>query len=238
MKSKNTRQLCLRPLQLQLTKITQKIIAVSLESQYDLAMLFCRVQEFYESPCRHFRGKAFSIWDYFSWYAAEGAGCFSYPVDFVGFNVPLHVARECYKVNAVETPYDAVMCKIVARYFSPRTPKYLIGANSLTDATFDHELSHAMYALDDEYRTAANHITRKISPVKRKRLHANLAAMGYSPTVFADEIQAYFATGTTKKFICGVRGIERLQLQYRELYCKMRPLREHGWTTEIHNLTS
>jgi hypothetical protein len=210
---------------------------VTLESQYDLAMLFCRVQEFYESPCRHFRGKAFSIWDYFSWYAVGGTGCFSYPVDFVGFNVPLHVARECYKLNAIETPYDVIMCELVTRYFSPRMPRYLIGANSLTDATFAHELSHAMYALDDEYRTAANRITRKIPAAKRKRLNANLAAMGYSSTVFDDEIQAYFATGTTKKFMCGVRNVERLQLQYRELYCKLHPKREHKWVTETHNLT-
>jgi hypothetical protein len=207
----------------QIIELTDQIIAILVKNPYDLAMLFCRVQEFYESPCRLFRGKAFSIWDYYRWYADANGGSFSYPADFVGFNVPLPVARSCYELNTCETPYDDLMVQIVRRYFSPRQMRYMIGVDSLRSETFRHELSHAMYALNSRYRKATNALTATIPAEKKERLCRNLIGMGYTTAVLNDEIQAYLATGPTAKFLCGVSGTKRLQLQYRTLYQKFRP---------------
>ena len=94
-------------------EIRPNIFAVVVKDDYERAMLFCRVQEFYESPRSSFRDKKFSIWDYFKWYSKENFGSFSYPNDFVGFNFPLVVAKKCYEMNELETPYDIEMKKIV-----------------------------------------------------------------------------------------------------------------------------
>lgn len=194
-----------------------------MDDRYELAMLFCRAQEFYESPGRQFRGQAFSIWDYFQWYAQQYEGCFSYPRDFVGFNIPVHVLHRCYELNKIETPYDRTMRSLARRYFDPAVPRYLIGVPAIRGPVFDHELSHAMYALDAQYRRAANRLTAALPDATRTRLHANLKKMGYTSAVFADEIQAYMATGTTKKFVVGAGRVQKFQVQYKQLYRHMRP---------------
>ena len=43
-----------------------KIFGVSIKNNYDRAMLFCRYQEFYESPFKEIRGKNFSF-EKFMW---------------------------------------------------------------------------------------------------------------------------------------------------------------------------
>lgn len=204
-------------------KITEQIIAVQVNDDYERAMLFCRAQEFYESPCKKFRGKKFSIWDYFSWYSKKN-GCFSYTKDFTGFNMPLIVAKKCYELNELETPYDRVMKEIVDRYFVNGEKKYIVGVDSLKNSLFDHEMCHAMYYVDQEYRTRTNEITESISEKNIKRMKKNLSGMGYCLSVFKDEVQAYMATEINKKFCCGVTGCKKLHASYKAVFKKMKPL--------------
>ena len=42
------------------------IYCVEIDDDYDRAMLFCRYQEFYESPYKKFRGKTFTWMEYMS----------------------------------------------------------------------------------------------------------------------------------------------------------------------------
>ena len=43
-------------------EVRPNVFAVIVKDHYHRAMLFMRVQEFYESPNTEFRGKNFSIW--------------------------------------------------------------------------------------------------------------------------------------------------------------------------------
>ena len=54
-----------------ITEVKPNVFAVIIPNQYDRAMTFCRVQEFYESPNSDFRGKHFSMWNYMKWYSEE-----------------------------------------------------------------------------------------------------------------------------------------------------------------------
>lgn len=206
-------------------KITEQIIAVQVKNDYDRAMLFCRAQEFYESPCRKFRGQAFSIWDYFRWYSQKNKSkCFSYTRDFTGFNMPLIVAKKCYEINESETPYDEIMKSIVDRYFVNGEKKYIIGVDSLKNSTFDHEMCHAMYYVDDAYRIKMDEITDSVSERNRKRMKKNLSDMGYCLSVFKDEVQAYMSTEINKKFCCGITGCRKIHSAYKAVFKKMKPL--------------
>lgn len=211
-------------MKLKTIKITEQIIAVVVKDHYDRAMLFCRIQEFYESPGRSFRGHKFSMWDYFKWYADNGHGCFSYPKDFEGFNVPLVVAKKCYEMNELETPYDHAMKEIVDRYFVNGHRKYLVGVDSMKGGTFDHELCHALYYTDEEYRSAMDDVTATISKKNRERLKKNLSDMGYCSAVFKDEVQAYMSTEINKRFTRGVTGVKKLHSSYKSIFKKMKPL--------------
>lgn len=207
-------------------KITEQIIAVQVKNGYDRAMLFCRAQEFYESPCRNFRGQKFSIWDYFRWYSQSNVSrCFSYTRDFTGFNMPLIVAKKCYELNEAETPYDDIMKEIIDRYFVNGQKKYIIGVPSIKDSTFEHEMCHAMYYVDEEYRMKMDDLTSSLSDKNKSRIKKNLSSMGYCASVFKDEIQAYMSTELNKKFISGVSGARKIHRSYRSIFKKMKPVR-------------
>ena len=203
--------------------ICGNVIALVVPDNYDRAMLFCRVQEFYESPNVNFRNKKFSIWDYYEWYSKDNAGCFSYVKDFFGFNLPLIVAKKCYQINEVETPYDIEMKRIVDELFVPGERKYLIGVDSLKNSTFEHELCHALYYTDIEYKVEMDEITASISKANLQRFKKNLKSMGYCPGVLKDEIQAYMATEISKKAAKGVSNVKSLHKKYKAVFNRYNP---------------
>jgi len=198
------------------------VIAVVVPNDYDRAMLFWRVQEFYESPCERFRESAFSVWDYAKWYSVKYGGCFSYPADFVGFNLPLIVAKRCYELNEVETPYDREMKSIVDGLFVNGERKYLIGAESLKGDTFEHEMAHALYYVDMAYRNDMDELTRSLPEKSYARLRRNLSKIGYHRGVLKDEVQAYMATELSEKVCRGVRDKRGIHRKYRKVFRRYR----------------
>jgi hypothetical protein len=190
-----------------LTQIEDKIHAVTIKSKYDRAMLFCKVQEFYESPNPTFRGQYFSIWQYMRWYSLNNKKGFTYALDWSGFNIPIKIVENCYHPKNPyrnETPYDNHLQEIVGKIkeTDPHNAKlgYLIGTDSLTSETFEHEVRHAKYLTDKNYKKKVDKVVQKIKtkyPQEYKVLRDNIVAMGYSHTVVDDEIQAYIQDRTT-----------------------------------------
>lgn len=198
------------------------IFAVVVPDNYDRAMLFWRVQEFYESPSKRFRGGRFSFWDYARWYAHKYGESFSYPADFVGFNLPLIVAKKCYETNEAETPYDREMIKIVDSLFVNGEKKYLIGAESFKGDTFDHELAHGLYYTDMCYKNEMDDLTHSLPEKSLSALRKNLLKIGYHRGVIKDEIQAYMATEVSEKVCKGVARSRELHKKYRKVFRKFR----------------
>jgi hypothetical protein len=198
-------------------EIKTNIFAVVVKDDYERAMLFCRVQEFYESPVTSFRDKKFSIWDYYRWYSKENSGSFSYPRDFVGFNLPLIVAKKCYEMNDLETPYDIEMKNIVDGLHKNGQRGYLIGVDSLKNCTFRHELAHALYYSNLDYKSEMDDLTRGISEFNMSRFRKNLKAIGYCSGVVKDEIQAYMSTEVNKKITRGVKNKKSLHQKYKSV---------------------
>lgn len=181
-------------------EVKPNIFAVEVKDDYHLAMLFLRVQEFYESPNPRFRGNHFSIWEFIEWYSKEKGGSFTYASDWAGFNIPYDVLRECYlNVIAIETPYDAIMQEIFATitYRKGEGPAYIIGVPDTTGHTFIHEVCHGMYYVNEDYKQAADSVTNELLSVSPQSYYAfkkNLLGMGYTDSVVDDEIQAYLST--------------------------------------------
>lgn len=198
-------------------EIRPNIFAVVVKDDYERAMLFCRVQEFYESPGTQFRDKKFSIWDYYRWYSRENSGSFSYPKDFVGFNLPLVVAKKCYEMNELETPYDIEMKKIVDDLHKNGHRGYLIGVDSLKNCTFRHEIAHALYYSNLDYKSEMDDLTRSLSEFNMSRFRKNLKAIGYCSGVVKDEIQAYMSTEVNKKITRGVKNKKSLHQKYKSV---------------------
>ena len=173
-------------------------------------MLFCKVQEYYESPNKDFKGKDFSIWDYMKWYS-QGKGCFTYPRDWTGFNIPLQKLYKLYNQydeTELETPYDQVMFDILWEVWSANgysDKGYIIGVKDRISDTFNHELCHALFATNKKYKKVA---LANVGRIKKKHYNIykkNLLEMGYMDKVIDDEIQAYMMFGWNNlKFSKGV----------------------------------
>ena len=211
-------------------EVRPNVFAVIVKDHYHRAMLFCRVQEYYESPNPQFRGKNFSIWDYIEWYSREHRDVFTYTFDWGGFNIPLKTAWDCYeKLKEYESPYDEVMDKITRTIemtmFNKKNTRnwngYIIGADSTESDTFDHEICHGLYATNKEYKELVDEITLTIPNKDYVNFKNNLLAMGYTDSVIEDEIQAYLSTNYEyTKFSKGVskKLCKVLHKEYKKVF--------------------
>ncbi|WP_396275001.1 hypothetical protein [Hyphomonas sp.] len=200
--------------------VKPNVFAVIVKDRYDRAMLFCRAQEYYESPSPKFRGKNFSIWDYMKWYHEQNHWGFSYGADWSGFNIPLKTVRECYnKLTKPETPYDKVMDEILNKLKLQFSEDYLIGAKDTKGETFKHEVCHALYHTDKNYKKQMDNLTKGLPKKYYNTFKDNILKMGYAQKVVDDEIQAYLQYGyATESFM---KGLDIAVLhQYNEAYKK------------------
>jgi hypothetical protein len=213
-------------------EVRPNVFAVIVKDHYHRAMLFCRVQEYYESPNPEFRGKNFSIWDYIEWYSRRNNDVFTYTFDWGGFNIPLKTAWDCYeKLKETETPYDKVMDEIIRTIemtmFNKKNTRnwnaYIIGADSTESDTFEHEICHGLYATNKGYRELVDEVTIAIPLKDYQTFRKNLLRMGYNGIVIDDEIQAYLSTNYEySKFSKGVsrKLCKELHKQYNLIFKK------------------
>ena len=209
-------------------EVRPNVFAVIVKDHYHRAMLFCRVQEYYESPNPQFRGKNFSIWDYIEWYSREHNDVFTYTFDWGGFNIPLNVAESCYSKLLKKgefTPYDLEMNYIVKtiRGMVGNGKAYIIGAPTTEDETFEHEVCHGLYATNKEYKGLVDEITETIEWQDYLKFEGNLLDMGYTASVIPDEIQAHLTTNYEyTKFSKGVskKKCKEFHKQYQKVFNK------------------
>jgi hypothetical protein len=186
------------------------IYCVTVDDDYDRAMLFCRYQEFYESPHKKFKGKYFTWMEYMRFYKDKWKkDTFTYPIDWVGYNIPCNIVQQGHHVFCGETEYDDIMNDI---YFYCSTDSknknngkhrdwYLIGASGKDIRTMDHEIAHGLYFTNKEYKKSVTKLIKGIKPNHYDKLTKKLIKMGYSKDkkIIDDEIQAFMSTGLYNK---------------------------------------
>ena len=211
----------------QLRKLKDHVYLVTYEKQFDVNMLFCRAQEFYECVNPDFRGKPFKMLDYIRWYSTDrdgSDGTFTYTTDWSGFNLPSHLLEELYCKQNIpdENDYDILMRSIyetLRREEGPDQKFYLAGTTEKGSA-LDHEMAHALWYVDDVYheKQQANleKIDEKHGPEIREAIRTALLKEGYCEEVVDDEAQAYLSTGLGGLLECYLSdlGFEKRKLTY------------------------
>jgi len=188
-----------------------KIFGVSIKNNYDRAMLFCRYQEFYESPFKEIRGKNFSLEKFMWLYKNKNKKpTFTYPEDWVGYNIPSDVLWKGYNTfYNNKNGYDEVMSKIIyycenypLKYGKSRTKWYLIGADSFKSDTMNHEIAHGLYYTNKKYKTTCDELISGIKKVDYNKIKKELVKLGYvnDKKIIDDEIQGFMSTGLYKTF--------------------------------------
>ena len=132
-------------------EIVPQIYCAEVDDDYDRAMLFCRYQEYYESPYKKFRNKSFTWMEYMRHYKLSWKKrTFTYPDDWSGYNIPGNVMQRANHIFCKDTEYDEIMndiyfyCAIDSQNKNDGTRHdwYLIGANSKDKGTTNHEIAH------------------------------------------------------------------------------------------------
>jgi hypothetical protein len=187
-------------------EIIPKVFCVFVEDSYQRSMLFCRYQEFYESPFKEIRNKFFTWEDYMMIYKTKNKReLFTYPTDWSGYNIPSKVISKALSTfDRDKGSYDEIMNSIwyycenyPLKFDKPRTKWYLIGTNKKDIQTMNHEIAHGLYYTDKNYRKSCEKLLSRIKGKDYSFLKKSLIKMGYADDdeILDDEIQAFMSTG-------------------------------------------
>jgi len=180
-------------------KLSDRIVLLRFASTYELAATFLRFQEHYESV--RFRNRVFSLDEYMDWYAAR-YGAFTYYEDWSGFNVP-STALRAFTEGRFD-PLSRRERRLLQAVKRLRPPFYVIGVAS--DQALIHELAHALYFTDPEYR---REVRRLLRGQKTAGIRKRLAVLGYHPSVLTDEVHAYLVDGDRLRIPKSLRPVRR-----------------------------
>jgi len=194
-------------------EIAPFIYAVVVKDRYDRGMLFCRYQEFYESPYPEIRGEMFTLEEYMKLYRKKTKNSdFTYTSDWCGYNIPsgiLKTASNLFLEHESTTGYDEIMYRIInwcdshaaeRNGGSLHHPWYLIGVDDIKSCIMDHEIAHGLYYTNEEYREDMTNIILRIKPSHYNKLKKALVKVGYADdkNIIDDEIQAFMSTGVLR----------------------------------------
>ena len=175
---------------MKLHKITSNIIHVKFKSQIDMCETFCRFQEHYESP--EFMGKVFTLGEFREWYS-EQYGAWTYYIDWHGFNIPDYILIP-FKDGSFD-PLSEKERNFLDKFRYKKGKFYIIGTSDFKPEALGHEICHALYYLDEEYKKEVDLIISKAD--KKADAWSNfenfLLNKGYTAEVIDDEIQAFLS---------------------------------------------
>lgn len=197
-------------------EVKPKIFLFSFKDYYDMGMHFLRYQEFYESPSKEFRGKAFKILDFMKWYSKKyGKGAFTYPQDWAGYNFYSNIIKKVWDLGIPDVNgYDLTMKKAYDQCNAKYDDSYIIGAVG-KGTTLKHEIAHGFFYLDSDYKKEMTSLVMRLDPDFRNSMKKTLKEMGYTPSVYIDEIQAYLSTGLTSSFTVNLNDEDK---PFKKLY--------------------
>lgn len=196
------------------------IYFISFPNQCLMAKTFLRPQEFFESP--RFRGEVFSLDEYKAWYrSVHEHGEFSYYFDWAGFNLPGGVLKPFLEgsFGALSTCEEALFAPLR----EVREPFYVIATSAAEgSSTLRHEIAHALYFTNENYRNAADAI---VAAVDRGPLERFLKRLGYHSARWDDEMHAYLGDplGEIEGFDIKTEGYEKAHRALVRLYAKYAP---------------
>jgi len=181
------------------------IYLIESRNRQDLADMFMRFQEYYESPV--FKGRVFGVEDFKNWYARK-FGSFTYCQDWDGFNIPGTVLAP-FK-NGDFNPLTSHEQRLINLCGGIDDNSYIIGVTPSAEyfkETVQHEFVHGAFHVNSEYKTE---VINCISDFNVRPVYKGLARMGYCDDVLIDEtnayvlvepdtIQQYSSVGSTKK---------------------------------------
>lgn len=182
-----------------ITVVLPGVVHLSFPNRKEMTLSLCRAQEFYEASDERLRGRHFT-WEAFVDAFTDDEGKISYFSFWSGFNFPgtsYSKFLDAFKLDLSDR--ETRVMEAVTSSVDMNGSFYVIGTLAGAEDTFRHETLHALYHVDDAYRTEATGLVLNMDHGVRTRMREGLARLGYGDNVIYDEIQAYLGSGGTEE---------------------------------------
>ena len=188
--------------------ITQKIgndtLCFFADTQKELSITFFRIQEYYESRKVELFRKNFDFFTFLD-VQMDKKGEIDYFSTWDGFNIPSHIFKKWFNSTSKSkrSKYEEALIDEIYKNIDTTKPFYIIGVRKNAKDVLLHELSHALYYLNKDFKTEADSLVesfQKTSPRQYKKFANELRKLGYSDEVLQDEIIAWLATTRKSEF--------------------------------------
>lgn len=170
------------------------IFHIIFDSQFDITTTLMRIQEFYESSADNIRDKYFTLEKLIHEYTMKN-GKFDYFTKWSGFNFPkLNIVNWLKVFNADISEKERKFIDFLSDniVIDNDTDYYIIA--TYRDEDISHEIAHALYYLDNEYKESMDELISNIDTTIYEAAYNILSLDSYCDNVIHDEIQAYFST--------------------------------------------
>lgn len=185
-------------------KLANQLLLFTFKTQKEITTTFFRMEEYYESPLKGLYQKKFNVFDFLIESMNEH-GQIDYFSKWIGFNIPGHSILEWSKLHCPDyTPKEIEVMNHITNKVDVLKPFYIIAAKEQNTKVMDHEIAHALYYLNENYKDRMLDMAIKFRQFDRNnynKMIKKLKNMGYNQSVFNDEVQAYMSTSTKKELV-------------------------------------
>jgi hypothetical protein len=173
------------------------------QKQKDLALTFCRVQEYYESNNEELNGKFFSFEEFIK-KSMDDDGFINYFSDWDGFNIPGDV-WETWRTNVgLLSQHETRLDNEISLLYDNYEKYYIIGTMKNAKGVIDHEIAHALFYLNHDYRVKTSYLNLEFKTQFKTQYNKVLKTfkkMGYNESVFEDEMQAWMSSSKKNELV-------------------------------------
>ena len=184
-------------------KPIKNCLLLEFNTQKDLALAFCRVEEYYEGNPK-VNGKYLSLEQFLDAFMTDD-GKLNYFHYWTGFNIPGNIYLEWAQQNMSDrTKWELALANVISKKLDLEKPFYVIGGVKGDIEVIDHEIAHALYYMNPEYKDmmdTANYQFYKNLRGEYSKMVKSLKKMGYGDNVIKDEVQAYMSTSGKKELV-------------------------------------
>ena len=185
--------------------ILDNCLLIQYNTQKDLTMSFFRVEEYYESANPKLNGKPFTL-ETFIEEQMKSDGELDYFNYWTGFNVPGYIIEEwSNKINSEYYIRENQLINIIRDRLDISNKYYVIGTLMNDSNTIDHEIAHALYYMNSDYKNEMSELISEFQSNYTEDYNIMCSVLTntrqYGNNVLFDEIQAYMATEPKKELI-------------------------------------
>lgn len=167
------------------------ILIIEFPTRKEMTLTMCRISEFYEG-LPGIKGKHFYFDEFIDKYSNKN-GDLDYFSFWEGFNLPREVFEDFVKIFDLTKREYRVMTKVLHK------TKYIITYVKGDKLTLKHELCHAYYYTDKEYKYNVLDILSTIPKSVIMKYKKGLKGLKYDKSVYLDEINAYLTAFNSKE---------------------------------------